>query len=118
MPGQVWQYQTRPGEENSTLTVLCIDELEEDAIIHIRIDVIKVGSGDSIDHLPFSAAVLESSLAAFIKHLDKIPDFLEGYQVWKQAFDAGKAGFWKLPVSEAIDAIDSMIGGSSGQKVN
>ena len=35
LPGQLWQYNTRNGEEASTLTVLKIDELENDAIIHI-----------------------------------------------------------------------------------
>lgn len=113
MPGQVWQYQTRAGEENSTLTVLCIDELEDDAIIHIRVEGIQIGNASSIGHLPISAAALESSLTAFIMHLDKLPEFSEGYDQWKQAFDSGKAGYWKLPVSEAINAIDVMIQGKS-----
>ncbi len=109
MPGQVWQYEARPGEENSTLTVLHIDELEDDAIIHIRVDGIQLGNGNDIEHLPFSAAALEASLKAFLMHLDKIPEFSEGYNEWKQAFDAGKAGYWKIPVKEAINVISEMI---------
>jgi hypothetical protein len=112
MPGQVWQYQARPGEENSTLTVLCIDELEEDAIIHIRVDGIHLGNGDSIEHLPFSSSALEASLTTFIKHLDKAPEFSEGYDQWKAAFDSGIAGYWKITVAEVLEALSATMQGS------
>jgi hypothetical protein len=108
-PGQVWQYNTRSGEEASTLTVLKIDELEDDAIIHIRIDGIQIGKGDHIGHLPFSAEAIEASVTGFVKHLDQLPGFEEGYFQWKQQFDAGKAGYWKITVKEAIEAIGSIL---------
>lgn len=108
-PAQVWQYNTRSGEEASTLTVLKIDELEDDAIIHIRIDGITIGNVDHIAHLPFSAEAMEDSVTCFVRHLDELPGFEEGYARWKQEFDAGKAGYWKIRVKEAIEAIGSML---------
>ena len=114
-PAQVWQYDTRSGEETSTLTVLKIDELEADAIIHIRIDEIKISHGDHIGHLPFSAAAIESSVTGFVKHLDEVPEFEEGYQQWKQAFETCRAGYWTIPVKEVIEAIaENLIGPRSG----
>ena len=109
MPGQVWQYQTRAGEENSTLTVLQIDELENDTVIHIRVDGIRAGGPDHIGHLPFSADALEASVTAFIRHGGEIPDFEAGYNQWKQAFESGRAGYWQLTVREALDAITQML---------
>ena len=108
-PAQVWQYNTRSGEESSKLTVLKIDELENDTIIHIRIDSINIGSGNYIGHMPFSAAAIEASVSGFVKHLNELPEFEEGYQQWKQEFDEGKAGYWKITVREAIDAVSKML---------
>ncbi len=106
LPGQVWQYITRKGEEGSTLTVLKIDELENDAIIHVRIDKINIGDKDCyIEHLAFSASAIEASVTDFIKHLDILPELDEGYQQWKQAFDTGQARYLSIPVKEAITAI-------------
>ena len=115
-PGQVWQYYTRSGEENSTLTILKIDELEDDAIIHIRIDDIKLAYTDDIIHLPFSAEAMESSVTGFVKHLDVIAEFTEGYQQWREVFDNGKGGYWKMPVSEVLDAINAMLNERSSGK--
>lgn len=109
MPGQVWQYQTRAGEEHSTLTVLQIDELENDTIIHICVEGIRAGDSDHIGHLPFSADALEASVTAFIRHGGEVPDFEAGYSQWKQAFESGRAGYWQLTVKEALEAITQIL---------
>ena len=110
LPGQVWQYDNRQGEEASTITVLKIDELDNDAIIHIRIDNIVIGNEQEyLPHLPFSAEAIMESVSGFIKHIDEIPEFEEGYLYWKEQFDAGKAGYWSVPVKEAIDAISQLL---------
>lgn len=109
LPGQVWQYDTRPGEGNSTLTVLAIDEGEDYAIIHIRLDNIEFCSGGCIKHLPFSVDAIMDSVTGFTKHLDTIPEFKDGYDQWKQQFESGKAGYWKIPVKEAVEAIEQVM---------
>lgn len=110
LPGQLWQYDTRSGEENSVLTILKIDELENDAIVHIRLDYLNIGGRPGfLAHLPFSADAMMASVTGFIKHLDAVPDFEGGYQHWKQQFDAGKTGYWTIGIKEAIDAIETVI---------
>ena len=109
LPGQVWQYDTRLGEENSKLTILSVDDDLENTIIHVRLDNIHFVNGGCIRHLPFSADAIMGSLTDFIKHLDAIPDFKEGYDQWKQQFEAGKAGYWKIVVKEALEAIDQVM---------
>ena len=105
LPGQVWHYDTRPGDEHSTITILKIDELDENAIIHIRVDHIDFVTGGCIQHLPFSADSIMGSVTDFIKHLDPVPDFEAGYEQWKEAYDAKKAGYWTIPVKEAVEAV-------------
>jgi hypothetical protein len=112
MPGQVWKYDTRPGEENSTVTILAIDEHDEHAIIHIRIDQVVI-SGDGkpgyLPHLPFSDDAVLNSVTDFLGHLEAVPDFKEGYDHWKREYDAGKAGCWSIPVKEVVDAIEQVM---------
>lgn len=109
LPGQLWQYDTRPDEENSLLTVLKIDDEEDYTIIHVRLDNINFGSNGYIEHLAFSADAMMNSVTGFIKHLDKLPDFKEGYDHWKQRFKEGKANYWEITVKEAVEAIGQMI---------
>ncbi len=109
LPGQVWQYDTRPSEEKSILIILSIDDEEDHTIIHVRLDNINFVNNGCIQHLPFSDDAIMNSVTAFIKHLDAVPDFKAGYDQWKQEFEAGKAGYWKIPVKEAIEAIDQVM---------
>jgi len=108
LPGQVWQYDTRPGEESSTLTILSIEEGEDHAIIHIRLDNINFINDGCLPHLAFSADAIMASVTDFIKH-DVVPDFKEGYDHWKQAFEARKAGYWQIIVKEAVEAIEQVM---------
>lgn len=110
LPGQLWQYNTRPGEENSLLTVLKIDDEEDYTIIHVRLDNINFGSNGYIQHLAFSIEAIMDSVTGFIKHLDAVPDYKEAYDQWKQSFEQGKTDYWKVTVKEAVEAI--------GQRMN
>ena len=108
--GQIWKYNNRPGDEDSTLTILDVEEYEKEVVVHIRIDGITmalptVTTTNHIKHLPFSAMALTGSVTRLIGHAPVLPPFLEGYTQWKNAFDAGKAGYWKIPVQETVEAV-------------
>ena len=109
MPGQVWSYQTRNGEELSTLAVLQVDQLDGNSIVHVRIENICMEEYDHIPHLPFSHTVIEAYVTEFIRHLDFKPDFDAGYQHWKAQFDEDMGGSWRIPVKDTLDAIHSNI---------
>jgi hypothetical protein len=38
-----------------------------------------------------------------------LPDFLEGYMQWRDAFDRGKAGVFQISVAEAIDRLENSL---------
>lgn len=116
MPGQVWKYNNRAGEDDSTLTILEIEEFANDVVVHIRIDGIHLplangNTTDHIGHVPILETALKNSLIRFLGHLNGLPDFFEGYTQWKNAFDAGKAGYWKIPVNEVVDAVCQLSAG-------
>jgi hypothetical protein len=38
-----------------------------------------------------------------------LPEFEDGYQEWRKAFDEGQAGVWALPFKEPIDAMERVM---------
>lgn len=108
--GEIWKYNNRQGEDESTLTILAVEEYEKDVLVHIRIDGITMALPDGtianhIKHLPFSATALNGSVTRLIGHTPSLPPFVEGYTQWKNAYDSGKAGYWKMPVKESVEAV-------------
>jgi len=113
--GQVWSFDNRPGENDATITILDIEEVKDAAIIHVRIDGVKIFSPGAeggytgfIGHLPFSENAIARSVTKFLGQIAALPDYSDGYNQWKQAFDNGRAGYWKIGVAEVIERIDNM----------
>jgi len=115
--GQVWKYENRKGEDSSTLTILKIEKYEKgDTIIHIRVDGVKVynpqaasGYSEFIGHMPFSEKTILKSITKQIGQNDNLPDFSDGYNDWKEAWDSNKGGYWTVDVKEAIAGMDSVM---------
>ena len=89
VPGQVWRYKTRRGEENSTLTILRVEKTPKlGTIVHVRIDGVHFSNctgGPSptlIEHAPLSRAALEASVTGEVGSVSKLPDYAAGYQEW------------------------------------
>ena len=116
LPGQVWHYENRAGEDSSTLTILKLDQVNSNTIIHIRIDGIKLfnpaapgGYSEAIEHLPFSEQVIAGSVTRLAGTVNELPPFEAGYNQWKQAWDSGRAGYWTIEIKEAIEAMDAVM---------
>lgn len=115
--GQVWKYNNRPGEDSSTLTILKMEKYEKgDEIIHIRVDGIKIYNpniaghySDFIGHLPFSEKAIFQSVTRLVGQNNNLPDFSEGYNHWKEAWDNGKGGYWTVDLKDAIAGMDSVM---------
>ncbi|WP_073268755.1 hypothetical protein [Phytopseudomonas punonensis] len=115
--GQVWNYQTRAGEESSRLYIVQIDPHEKlGPIYHIALDGLKlrnphIEGGLQIDlpHLPISEAALQSSVTQLIDSGAPMPDISEGYGHWKAAFDADEGGIFTIPVAQAVEYIEKAV---------
>ena len=71
--GQVWEYQTRQHESESKLTIVQVDSLKGQEIIHISLEGLRIknpqapkGYGDKVSHLPISPEALKSSVTTLV----------------------------------------------------
>lgn len=110
--GQVWAYTTRAGESNSTLTVLKIERYKDlGQVIHVRIDGIRMRNPlkgnivTDIPHLPFRSAAIQRSVTKLLRKSSSIPDFKDGYDTWREAYDAGNAGAFDTDVASTLNAM-------------
>jgi hypothetical protein len=110
-PGQVWTYHTRPGEEESRLMVVKVEPHDKvGTIVHIRVEGVAQknphapgGVSHVIHHMPFAAEAISKSVIELAASDQLVPaSFEEGYKLWKEAFDKGKAGVFTVTVAESI----------------
>lgn len=106
-PGQVWRYDTRPGEEQSRIHILRVDdEGARGIIVHIAVSGTHLGP---IGHLPVAPAALEASGLRLESKRAPIPDYEQGYAIWREGFDNGKAGVFTISVAEIVGFVESTI---------
>jgi len=115
--GQQWSYSARPGEEKSYLIIVKIDnDPKLGRIIHIALRGLKMknphspdGFSEDVNHMPFLEAAIEKSGLKLLKEKVELPDFEEGYQIWRKAFDAGNAGAYSITVAEAVEVMETAL---------
>jgi hypothetical protein len=114
--GQLWDYHTRPSDDGSRIRVLRVDVTPHaGVIVHIAVEGVWLPnpngerSATIIGFMPVAEASLEQSVTQLVEEdATFVPaaDFVEGYQEWKQAFDAGQAGIWTTPVARAMQGLE------------
>jgi hypothetical protein len=115
--GQIWEYHTRKGEEKSTLTIVGVEKHKKlGMIVNVYVGGLKIknpnadnGLSDEIQHLPFSKEAIEKSVTKLIGTAKKLPDYKDGYDEWRKAFDNGKAGIFTITVGESIDVMEKTL---------
>jgi len=115
--GQIWNYKTRLGEENSKLTILKVEKYDSAGIvIHVFLDNLKVKNSDSpngfsdhIGHLPLSKEAMLKSITTLVSQNNKLPAFQAGYNNWKEAFDSGKGGIFSVEVTDAVKYVEEVM---------
>jgi len=115
--GQVWSYQTRPGEERSRLYIVRIDrDIAKRPIFHIYLDGLKLknplmqgGVQDHLAHAPVSQESLEASVEKLLKTGGPMPNISEGYTAWLLAFSQRQAGVFTMPVKDIVQYIEDQF---------
>lgn len=108
--GQIWNYKTRQGEENSTLTILKIEKDKTiGCIIHICIEGLKIknpghssGISERLPHTPLSQDAIAKSVTQLVSENNELPEFMEGYNLWKQ----GNGGIFTIEVNEVVEFVE------------
>jgi hypothetical protein len=62
-----------------------------------------------LPHFPVSRETLEKSCLDLQGTRAPNPEYLPGYEQWREAFDAGEAGVFDIPVSEIVDIVQQAI---------
>ena len=117
--GQKWSYHTRAGEEQSYFIIVKIDnDPKLGRIIHIAMRGLKMknprspdGFSNEVNHMPFAEEAIEKSAVKLLKEKVELPDFEEGYRIWREASEGGRAGIYTLTVAEAVTVMESVLNG-------
>jgi hypothetical protein len=110
--GQVWYYETRQNEVNSTLTIVSVDnDYEEGVIIGVHLDKIEFTRLENYDEvninfLPFSKLALDKSVIKIKEYTAELPDFRSEYNAWKQDKDTSINKCFKSPVKQVLDSME------------
>ena len=111
--GDIWEYKTRPGEERSRITILRIENSPKVGIIvHVAVDNLtwldceNKAFAQSIPHMPFGRGAIEASVTKRIASTRDLPDFEEGYRLWRDAFSKQHAGFYVIPMKDAVSVAE------------
>lgn len=115
--GQVWTYDTRDGEEGSTLLINRIDDDPELGVVfhlglrglRVRNDRAPGGVATVMSHCPVSLSTLQRSLRDLVGEEEPDPGYLAGYRQWREAADGGEGGVWDLTIAEIVDVMEQVI---------
>jgi hypothetical protein len=59
--------------------------------------------------MPFNKAALDQSVTRLIRENAALPDFSEGYGLWRRAFDAGQGGVFSITVAEGVKFMEDTM---------
>ena len=98
----------RERPKKSTFTIVGVEKHKKlGTIINIYVGGLKIknpnadnGLSDEIQHLPFSKEAIDKSVTRLIETAKQLPDYEDGYDEWRKAFDNGKAGVFRITVKE------------------
>jgi hypothetical protein len=118
--GETWKYQTRPGEEGSTLTVVKVESSPRmGVIVHISLRGLRIknlhapnGITTEARHLPMAEQALQKSVTEMVRAHGALPSYEEGYRAWRSAFDSGNAGAFTISVADAIAGMEQALNDS------
>ncbi len=115
--GQIWTYDTRDGEDSSTVTIVAIENTKKHGvIISVFIDGLDIknpgvegGINKQIKHLAFSKDAINSSVVKLKQKTEALPDYSEEYEKWHRDFIAGKAPFFDITVKDAVQQLEDAV---------
>ena len=100
------------------MTIVRVDDDEEyGPIVHVYISNLNIPNPDApqgkttyIAHMPFVDEILEEYVGEVESVTKQLPDYEDGYQLWRAAFDEGDAGVFTVSVAKAIGFVQDSIG--------
>ncbi len=112
--GQIWQYQTRRGEEKSTLQIIGISKYpDEEAIIHISVRGLNMknpmsenGILEEIGHMAFSRQAFAESITTLLGK-SKVSDAAKkSYEDWLLEYETEGGGLFSVSIATLIELME------------
>lgn len=115
--GQIWKFDAAPDDDSARITVLKVEQSAKgDTIIHVRLDKVLIYNSDlkdksprSVSHLPFSVQAMDSSVTTRSGTQQQLPEFISGYEKWREAYEKDQGGFWKISVRHVLDQMNKIM---------
>lgn len=112
--GDIWEYKTRSGEENSRRIVVRVERSANlGVIVHVAVDHLTwttcdgTSLSESVPHMPFARKAVDLSVTRRLGNTHSMPDFEPGYQSWREAYLHHHAGIYTISVKEAVSAAET-----------
>ena len=118
--GQLWACQGRHDGERPTLLINRIDQhpLGGGNIYHVTLDALQIrnprlaeGLMTQLAHAPVTEQTLERSQLQLIGQRAPDPVYLQGYDQWREAFDAGNAGSFGVSIATILEIVERQLNG-------
>ena len=116
--GQIWEYETRKGEESSRLYVLKVEQYGRETVFHVALDNLHMknlyatgGVQTELPHIAVSAQSMAKSITKLCGTLEGLPLTTEGYLLWKESYAAGEASVYRTPIKKVINQVESLVKG-------
>ena len=115
--GQLWSYQTRPGDEASLVLIDLVETVPKlGTVYHISVLQVHFASWKDnsrpetdLPHFPVLKEALEKSVVSNVGKRAPLDAYREGYETWRSAFDAGRAGAFSVSISEIVSIVEATI---------
>lgn len=107
--GQVWEYRTRAGDEDSLLKIHQIDRTPSGPVYHISLIGLAFGrgmpGGGEFGHMAVTRHSLDESVTRISPSAAAFPDPTEGIAQWR----AASASAFDIPIAAIIDGVMTQI---------
>ncbi|RJY09177.1 hypothetical protein [Aurantiacibacter aquimixticola] len=113
-PGQVWTYETAPGDNGSLIKIQEIEALEGKEpieVFHISMIGIRLADGTvlpGIMHMPVSRRTLDHSVIELSDSDVPFPDHREGLAMWRDA----NGGVFTISLAAIADVVREQVAAS------
>ena len=111
--GQEWRFRARAEDPDPRLVIDKLETLPKAGdVVHVTIRGVRIrnphvpdGCSDTIGHMPFSRAAIESSITTLLQDSVALPDFEDGYQEWQKA----QGGVFTVSVLEGLKFMEKAL---------
>ena len=114
--GQKYSFNIEGSHPNPHFIICKIDKDHSKEIASIYIGGLKFknpsspsGFSETISHVPVDIEPLKSANIKLISDNVAIPEYVEGYNSWRQAFESGEAGYFAIPPERIVEYILGVI---------